>query len=275
MENYKQNAKSIVALFSLSYLVFLVFSTPSYDKLLNDQRSFSGPCPLMWNEKHKTISDEEKGYGLIEWHRKGLNDHVQEEHRKRVVDCRKIMNGEEDEVNFAKKFNWCSPSIENLISANPVDVISMDCLQFKNDFGYANIAITKEEAEFPIAFSILTYDDFVQTERLLRAIYKPHNIYCVHIDAKADSVLKNAFIAISKCLPNVIVPQRSINVHWAEFSVLAAELMCMEHTLRSSVAWKYYINLTGREFPLKTNEELVRILQMYNGANDIDGNMYK
>ncbi|XP_064613401.1 beta-1,3-galactosyl-O-glycosyl-glycoprotein beta-1,6-N-acetylglucosaminyltransferase 3-like [Liolophura sinensis] len=35
--------------------------------------------------------------------------------------------------------------------------------------------------------------------------------------------------------------------------------------------WRYFINLTGQEFPLKTNKELVEILTAYKGANDIRG----
>jgi uncharacterized membrane protein HdeD (DUF308 family) len=35
--------------------------------------------------------------------------------------------------------------------------------------------------------------------------------------------------------------------------------------------WKYFINLTGQEFPLRTNYELVKILKIYNGSNDIEG----
>ena len=35
--------------------------------------------------------------------------------------------------------------------------------------------------------------------------------------------------------------------------------------------WRYFINLTGQEFPLKTNKELVKILKAYRGANDIMG----
>ena len=41
--------------------------------------------------------------------------------------------------------------------------------------------------------------------------------------------------------------------------------------LWSHKKWKYFINLTGQEFPLKTNLELVRILTAYNGANDLEG----
>ena len=39
--------------------------------------------------------------------------------------------------------------------------------------------------------------------------------------------------------------------------------------------WKYFINLTGQEFPLKTNLELVRILSSYNGANDIEAVLFR
>jgi hypothetical protein len=31
----------------------------------------------------------------------------------------------------------------------------------------------------------------------------------------------------------------------------------------------YYLNMAGQEFPLRTNLELVRILKLYNGTNDI------
>ena len=35
--------------------------------------------------------------------------------------------------------------------------------------------------------------------------------------------------------------------------------------------WKYFINLTGQEFPLKTNYEIVQILKAYKGANNVEG----
>jgi len=33
----------------------------------------------------------------------------------------------------------------------------------------------------------------------------------------------------------------------------------------------YFINLTGQEFPLRTNLELVRIVRLFNGSNEITG----
>ena len=39
--------------------------------------------------------------------------------------------------------------------------------------------------------------------------------------------------------------------------------------------WHYYMNLMGREFPLRTNQELVKILKAYNGSNDVDGSHHR
>jgi len=38
-----------------------------------------------------------------------------------------------------------------------------------------------------------------------------------------------------------------------------------------SVRWRYLINVAGQAFPLRTPEEMVDILRIYNGANDIEG----
>lgn len=37
--------------------------------------------------------------------------------------------------------------------------------------------------------------------------------------------------------------------------------------------WNYLINIAGQSFPLRTNEEIVAILGLYNGTNDIEGSM--
>ena len=49
------------------------------------------------------------------------------------------------------------------------------------------------------------------------------------------------------------------------------EVECMRRLMMHKAKWRYFINLTGQEFPLKTNRELVQILTALRGANDIDG----
>jgi hypothetical protein len=115
------------------------------------------------------------------------------------------------------------------------------------------------------------YEQFEQTERLLRLIHRPHNFYCLHIDGKAPLVTHQAARAVASCLPNVVVAHPPVSVAWGTISILQAEMLCIKELLQLSSKWKYYINLVGRDFPLRTNLELVRIVKAYKGANEIEG----
>lgn len=52
-----------------------------------------------------------------------------------------------------------------------------------------------------------------------------------------------------------------------------ADITCMRDHLAASngAQWRYLINTPGQAFPLRTNEEIVSILRLYNGTNDIEG----
>ena len=115
---------------------------------------------------------------------------------------------------------------------------------------------------------MLVYTDLELMERLLRAIYRPQNIYCFHLDKKAPLETRRALLAISACFKNVFVSKKSYEVTWGTISIVYAELECMREVLKYR-SWRYFINLTGQEYPLKTNLEIVRILKAYNGTNDV------
>ncbi|KAJ8318659.1 hypothetical protein KUTeg_003750 [Tegillarca granosa] len=131
--------------------------------------------------------------------------------------------------------------------------------------------VSTEEKDFPIAFSILLYKDVDQAERLLRAIYRPSNIYCFHVDSSAEKVVHDSIQAISNCFDNVFVVSKKENVVYAGFSRLQADINCMKDLNTGNKSWKYFINLPSQQFPLKTNFEIVKILKIYNGSNDIEG----
>ncbi len=131
--------------------------------------------------------------------------------------------------------------------------------------------VSAEEQKFPLAFGIVMHKDVEQAERLLRVIYRPQNFYSFHVDRKAKQHVKEGMAAIVKCFPNVRLVHKAVSVTWGQYSLLRAHLKCMKDLLLMSTAWKYYINLTGQEWPLKTNLELVRILKAVNGSNLIVG----
>ncbi|RNA17189.1 beta-1-3-galactosyl-O-glycosyl-glyco beta-1-6-N-acetylglucosaminyltransferase 3-like [Brachionus plicatilis] len=142
----------------------------------------------------------------------------------------------------------------------------------------------KENSSFPIAYSIVAHKDTEQLERLLRLIYHPQNIYCIHIDSKSSSVFKESIKSIADCFDNVFITSRLENVFYASFDRLQADLNCLNDLFnfkkminnhqnfinKKYVAWKYFMNLASTEFPLRTSREIKKILRVYNGSNEIE-----
>ena len=201
-----------------------------------------------------------------------LPDHIyfQQDRTVKDVNRKLIINGNENETEFASNYSATRPRKE-ILDHNDYINLTANCTTFKDKRGYIMSSLTKLEADFPIAYSLLMFKDVQQAELLLRAIYRPQNIYCIHVDRKSDDGIFVVMKKISDCFENVFMAPERIDVRWGTFSVLEPELVCMEELLKRHKNWKYFINLTGQEFPLRTNHELVRILMTYNGANDIEG----
>ncbi|CAL8085950.1 unnamed protein product [Calicophoron daubneyi] len=130
--------------------------------------------------------------------------------------------------------------------------------------------VQPEEADFPLAFNILVFTDLERAVRLLRAIYRPQNSYCIHVDKKSTKEYVRTLKIAATCFGNnvFLVPDSERrDVRWGEISILEAELICFKVLMKSGRNWKYLINLTGQEFPLRTNWELVVALKALNGSN--------
>ena len=201
----------------------------------------------------------------LEYNRKALEEYLLR--KVNNIECDKVMKGDGASMKSARH-------IMKFVQRNAVPIQTyswiLDCSSFKRNRGYIQHIFSGSERQFPLAFALVVYRDVEQVERLLRAIYRPHNYYCLHIDVKTKQSDHDALISISSCFNNVFVVDNPVNVTWGEFSVLEAEILRMKLLWRFK-EWKYYINLTGQEFPLKTNLEIVEILKAMKGANIVDG----
>ncbi|XP_029430354.1 beta-1,3-galactosyl-O-glycosyl-glycoprotein beta-1,6-N-acetylglucosaminyltransferase 3-like [Rhinatrema bivittatum] len=148
--------------------------------------------------------------------------------------------------------------------------ITKDCSLYKETRKFITIPLSREEASFPIAYSIVIHKNIEMFERLLRAIYTPQNIYCVHVDGKSPEVFKEAVRAIASCFDNVFVASKLEKVVYASWLRVQADLNCMEDLLKSKVPWRYLLNTCGSDFPIKTNAEIVRALKVLNGKNSLE-----
>ena len=186
------------------------------------------------------------------------------------VDCELLIAKDDDEIKQAAYLLQDSERLARLSDANLIFSKDM-CPAFRKVRGYDEYQVHSDELEFPLAFSILTYNDAEQFERLLRVIYRPHNIYCIHVDLKSAKEFREAIESITNCFENVFIASKIEEIVYAGFSRLQADLNCMSDLLmQTKVKWKYLFNLASTEFPLKTNYEMVKILKLYNGANDIE-----
>ena len=142
---------------------------------------------------------------------------------------------------------------------------SVTLLNFVNAFYVSN-----KEKEFPLAFEILVYYKPFRVQqyiRLLMNLYRPQNIYCLHIDGKAPDWWTNLLISFADCFPNIIIAKSRIKVNYGTARILYAHFRCFEELLDSRFDWKYVISLHGTELPLVTNREMVDILTQMNGTN--------
>ncbi|EHB10063.1 Beta-1,3-galactosyl-O-glycosyl-glycoprotein beta-1,6-N-acetylglucosaminyltransferase [Heterocephalus glaber] len=154
----------------------------------------------------------------------------------------------------------------------PSDYINMtsDCTSFIKMRKYIMEPLGKEEAGFPIAYSIVVHHKIEMLDRLLRAIYMPQNFYCIHVDRKSEDSFIAAVKGIASCFRNVFVASQLESVVYASWSRVQADLNCMKDLYRRSTEWKYLINLCGMDFPIKTNLEIVRKLKSFMGENNLE-----
>ena len=188
---------------------------------------------------------------------------------KDLINCRALLEGDRKEQISAKFYTKHHP--RKTIHDHHFTKFAKNCSAFIEERGYIQEPLSKEEEDFPIAFSILFYKELQQVERLLRTIYRPNNIYCLHLDAYSSDNLFLATQSLVKCFDNVFIVSKREKIVYAGYSRLQAEINCMTDVLGKSKNWKYYINLASQDFPLKTNLEMVKILKVYNGSNDIEG----
>jgi hypothetical protein len=104
-----------------------------------------------------------------------------------------------------------------------------------------------------IAYFLLVHRYPAQFKRLFQAIYAPGNQYVVHVDKSSGTELADKISEF--LLPyqgvEVLEPQDAL---WGGYSLVDAELRGMARLLEMGGSWSHYINLSGQDFPLKSQD---------------------
>ncbi|NXN93900.1 GCNT3 acetylglucosaminyltransferase, partial [Rhinopomastus cyanomelas] len=188
----------------------------------------------------------------------------------RSINCSAVVQGDQAAILEAQLSNL--EVANKRVPLTPGEYLNMtkDCSSFRKKRRFIEFPLSQEEEEFPIAYSMVIHNKIEMFERLLRSLYAPQNVYCVHIDSKAPADFQKAVRAIVSCFPNVFVASHLEKVIYASWSRLQADLNCMKDLLQSPVPWRYILNTCGTDFPIKTNAEIIRALKVLHGHNSME-----
>jgi hypothetical protein len=119
-----------------------------------------------------------------------------------------------------------------------------------------------------IAYLILVHRYPQQFKRLFRAIYDPRNHYLVHIDKRSGAAMLDE-------VRDFLAPYRNAEVlpakkaQWGGYSLVDAELRGIERLLEMGKNWSHFINLSGQDFPLRTQTQIIAHLDANPGREFI------
>lgn len=117
-----------------------------------------------------------------------------------------------------------------------------------------------------IAYFIMVHHQPEAFISMFPKIYTRDQFYLVHIDRKsAEDVTEKIQLFLTQ-FPNVHILE-SMNIISGGFSMIRAELNAMEYLLNASREWDYFINLSGEDYPLKSQYVIRKFLAENKGRN--------
>jgi hypothetical protein len=119
-----------------------------------------------------------------------------------------------------------------------------------------------------IAYLVLVHRYPAQFKRMFKSIYDPANHYLIHIDKNSGPELESDIRRFLRGFPNsaILEGRRAL---WGGYSLVNAELRGMAQLLKMGANWEFFINLSGQDYPLKSQDEIATFLRRNRGKEFI------
>ncbi|SMP25833.1 beta-1,6-N-acetylglucosaminyltransferase [Chryseobacterium profundimaris] len=117
-----------------------------------------------------------------------------------------------------------------------------------------------------IAYFIMVHHKPDVFRAMFEKIYTKDQFYLIHIDRKAKPETTEEIQLYLIQYPNAFILE-SMNIVPGGFSMIQAELNAMEYLLNVSREWDYFINLSGEDYPLKSQNIIRMFLTANRGRN--------
>lgn len=117
-----------------------------------------------------------------------------------------------------------------------------------------------------IAYFILVHRYPEQFRRMFNAIWHADNHYLIHVDKRSGIALQREIAVFLSGYPNASL-LKSENMQWGGYSLVDAELRGMAELLKVNAQWDFFINMSGQDFPLKSQESVFDFLKQHRGKD--------
>lgn len=138
----------------------------------------------------------------------------------------------------------------------------------KNGFQVSEEALVLDSDLNPkiikIAYLILVHRLPNQFKRMFTAIYDSENHYLINIDKKTSEKTIQDIKSFLSPHSNVFITIGE-NITWGGYSMVQAELDGINFLLNANAEWDYFINLSGQDYPLKSQKIIRQFLTKNNG----------
>jgi len=122
--------------------------------------------------------------------------------------------------------------------------------------------------QIQVAYFVMVHRFPEQFKRLFKAIYHPENYYLIHLDKKTSLEIYDDIQDFLTDFQNTYILE-SKNVVWGGYSMIQAELSGIKYLLDINAEWDFFINLSGQDFPLKSQDFIRDFLGKNKGNNFI------
>ena len=117
-----------------------------------------------------------------------------------------------------------------------------------------------------IAYIILAHKLPGQLVRLVERLISKDTSFFIHLDKRADKEIYNSVVEQLSIYDNVHFIKRHIS-KWGQLGCTKAVLGAINEIYSQSIEFDYVINLSGQDYPIKSNQYIKNVLQENRGLS--------
>lgn len=111
-----------------------------------------------------------------------------------------------------------------------------------------------------VAYYIAAHHKSYQFKWIFSAVFDEQNLFLVHVDRKSSDDIHSAILSSIASLKGNVIQMPRHSITWGGWSQVSSELRAIKLALQANNDWKYFINLSGQDYPIKSKKYIQQAL---------------